>query len=137
MSEVAESTPAPVFPRTIDVADLAAACAALGMPAPSEGATTVDVELLPGRVASFVEAARSPTPFVYVCAASLTEARVHFEATFGVAQWGPDTVDPETLRLRGCLARTLETVIDVVHCPRAEDVGVPCGEDCSPSLSFE
>lgn len=97
----------------------------------------MDVELLPGRVASLVESSGLPTPFVYVCAASLAEARAHFEATLGTAQWGPDTVDPETLRLRGCLARTRETVIDVVHCPRALEAGVPCGDDCSPSLSFE
>lgn len=57
--------------------------------------------MLPGRVATLVEAAGPPTPFVYVGAASLTAARARFEATFGATQWGPDTVDPDTLRLRG------------------------------------
>jgi hypothetical protein len=95
------------------------------------------MELLPGRFATLVQVEGSPTSFVYICAADLTAARRHLEEASGTPQWGPDTVDPKTLRLRGCVLHVGGLVVDAVHCPRAEEAGVPCGADCSPSLSFE
>ena len=97
----------------------------------------MDVELLPGRFATLVEVEGPSNSFVYICTADLGAERRHLEEAVGTAQWGPDTVDPETLRLRGCVLHVGGLVVDAVHCPRAEDVGVPCGADCSPSLSFE
>jgi hypothetical protein len=97
----------------------------------------MDVELLPGRFATLVEVDGSPSSFVYVCTSDLTVARRHLEETLGKAQWGPDTVDPDTLRLRGCVLHAGGIVVDAVHCPQAEEAGVPCRADCSPSLTFE
>ncbi len=127
----------PVSPGTIEVRSLDAACRALGVASPPEGTKTIEVELLPGCVASIAEVEDPTTEFVYMCTADLAAARHHVDSEFGTAQLGPDTVDPETLRLRGCVLRLDEIVIDAVHCPRAEAEGVPCEDDCSPFLSFE
>ena len=135
MTAVVDETAQPVRPRRVEVDDLEAVSAALGLPPPSS--ETIEVELLPGRFATFVEVEGASSSFVYICAADLTAARRHLEEASGTAQWGPDTVDPETLRLRGCVLHVGGLVVDAVHCPRAEEAGVPCGADCSPSLSFE
>ena len=137
MNGAAEVKPTPVSPSVIDVPDLAAACAALGLPPPPKGTTTMELELLPGCVVAIAEVEGPPTPFVYLCVSNLTAARRQLEATVGTAQWGPDTVDPDTSRIRGCLLRGGGMVIDAVHCRRSEEAGVPCGEDCSPFLSFD
>lgn len=97
----------------------------------------MEVELLPGRFVTLTEVEGSPNSFVYVCTSDLAAARRHLEETLGTAQWGPDSVDPESLRIRGCVLHGGGVVVDAVHCPRAEEAGVPCGADCSPALSFE
>ena len=132
-----DETPQPVRPRRVEVDDLEAVSASLGLPPPPPGTDTMEVEFLPGRSATLVEVKGSPTSFVYMCAADLTAARRHLEEASGTTQWGPDSVDPETLRLRGCVLHIGGLVVDAVHCSRAEEAGVPCGTDCSPSLSFE
>ena len=129
--------PAPVSPNVIEVSDLDAVCRSLGLAPPADGATTVEVELLPDCVASLEEAEGTATAFAYVCTPDLGAARQFVDSTFGTVQWGPDTVDPQTLRLRGCVMHLGDLVIDAVHCPRAETQGVPCHEGCSPFLSFE
>jgi len=137
VSAVVDATPQPVMPHQVEVDDLAALSAALGLPPPPSGTRTMEVEILPGRFATLVESDGSERSFVYICTADLTAARKHLEERSMTAQWGPDTVDPETLRLRGCVLHVGGLVVDAVHCPRAENLGVPCGADCSPSLSFE
>lgn len=122
----------------IEVPDLVAACAALGLPQPTEGATRIEVELLPGCFAAIMQMEGPATPLVYVSTTDLTAARRHVETAFGTAQWGPDTVDPDTLRVRGCLLRGAGIVVDAVHCSQAEETGaVPCRPECSPSFGFE
>jgi hypothetical protein len=128
---------APVSPSIIEVSDLKATCRALGLAPPPDGVNTIEVELLPGCVAAFTEVENSATDFIYLCTANLAEARHHIDSKFGMAQSGPDTVDPESLRIRGCVLRLGDMVIDAVHCPRAESQGVPCQDECHPSLSFE
>lgn len=135
--DVPDRSPEPVQPERVEVDDLAAVCAAFGLAPPPSGTGTMAVELLPGRVATFVQVEGSPSSFVYVCTSDLSAARRHLEETLGTAQLGPDTVDPATLRLRGCVLHGGGIVVDAVHCPQAEEAGVPCGPDCSPTLSFE
>ena len=127
----------PVSPSIIEVSDLGAASRELGLEPPPEGTTSIELEILPGVFASITEVEGSGTQFVYMCVADLAAARRHVDATFGTAQQGPDSVDPETLRVRGCVLRIGPVIVDAVHCPRAETQGVPCQEECSPSLSFE
>ena len=128
--------PSPVFPEVIRVSDIVAACVALGLPAPAEGATSAEVELLPGRVVKIAESDGPPTDFGYICSSHLTEARRHLQETFGVVEWAPDSIDPETFRLRGALLRGGGLIIDAVSCPNAEQAGIPCTPNCSPFLSF-
>jgi hypothetical protein len=131
-----ERRPSPVLPEVIHVSDIVAACASLGLPAPAKGATSAELELLPGRLVKIAESEAPPTDFSYICATQLTEARRHLQETFGVAEWAPDSIDPETFRLRGALLRGGGLIIDAVSCPNAEQAGVPCSPDCSPFLSF-
>lgn len=136
MSERTNVKPTPVVPAVIEVPSLADACAALGLPSPGRGETTVQMQLLPGCAVEVTEVDGPPTPFTYMCVADLAEARRHIENEFGAAQWGPDSVDPKTLRLRGCLLRGGGMVIDAVQCRVAKETAVPCSENCSPFLSF-
>lgn len=131
-----QQRPSPVLPKVIQVSDIVAACAALGLPAPADGATSAELELLPGRVVRIAEGEGPPTDFSYICATQLTEARRHVQETFGVAEWAPDSIDPETLRLRGALLRGGGLIIDAVSCPNAGQAGIPCSPDCNPFLSF-
>lgn len=126
----------PVSPAVVEVPDLAAACAALGLPAPPEGTKTAEIELLPGCPVTVAEVDGPPTPFIYVCVRDLVAARKHIAETFGVFHPGPDSVDPDTFRLRGCILSGGGMVIDAVHCPIAEEAGVPCTDGCNPFLSF-
>ena len=128
--------PAPVSPPVTEVADLAAACATLGLPAPPDGASSIEVEFLPGCILTISEVTGPPTPFTYVCVADLVAARQHITHTFAVTYDGLDSVDPESYRLRGCLLSGGGMVIDAVQCPVAADAGVPCDMNCRPSRSF-
>jgi hypothetical protein len=128
--------PSPVLPEVIQVSDIMAACAALGLPAPADGMTSAELELLPGRIVTIVEGEGTPTDFCYVCTNHLTQARQQLEETFGVAEWTPDSIDPKTFRLRGALLRGGGLIIDAVSCPNADRAGIPCSPDCSPFLSF-
>jgi hypothetical protein len=127
----------PVSPAVIEVPDLTAACAALGLPAPTPGAESMEMEILPGCTLTVRQTPGTPTPFAYLCVANLTEARRHLESMIGTVAPGPDSIDPDSMRLRGCLLHGGGMVIDAVQCPRARDEGrVPCDEDCAPSRSF-
>ena len=123
-------------PATVHVPDLTAACAVLGLPQPPAGAATMEMEILPGCVLRVVEKQGAPTPFVYICVNNLAAAREHIADNLGASQWGPDSVDPETFRLRGCILRGGSMVIDAVQCPNAAEAGVPCADNCNPFLSF-
>ena len=136
MSDTRERAPAPVSPSVIKVHDLLAVCDALGLPAPAQGATTMEMELEPSCVINVAETDGEPTPFVYLCVRDLSEARHFMDDTYATAESGPDSVDPESYRLRGCILRGGGIVIDAVQCPVAGENGVPCSPDCSPFLSF-
>ncbi len=136
MAEQTDVKPSPVIPAVIEVPDLTAACAALGLPAPAAGATSVAIELLPGCTIEVAEVDGEPTPFAYLCVANVEEARSYIRENFGSARSGPDSVDPETFRLRGAILAGGGMVIDAVQCHVAVDNGVPCSAACNPFLSF-
>ena len=136
MGESTGVKPTPVVPAVVQVPDLAAACAFLGLPAPPEGTHTIEFELLPGCTVAMAEADGDGTHFAYLCVAELDQARRHIEREFGAAKWGPDSVDPETYRLRGRILGGGGLIIDAVQCHAAGDNGIPCSDACSPFLSF-
>jgi hypothetical protein len=96
----------------------------------------MEISMLPGCVVTVTQINGPPTPFAYLCVANLTDARATSKNTFGASQSGPDRADPETFRRRGCILRGAGMVIDAVQCPKAEAAGIPCSDQCNPSLSF-